>query len=394
MAEKFDLMAAFSDRRIETETVDTKNRMKIVNIMLDNITPSAKNFYSIEDIDALAEDIKTNGLMHNLVVKEKADGGYELISGERRWHALKKLSAQGIKDFDVAPCVIKHYDDELQEEIALISANTKTRQLSDWESTQAVARMEQITLEMQRQGKRIPGRLNAYISKELSGGSEVKGLSATNVARHLRIIRCLHEDFKQIYKDKKINMSVAYELSGLVREKQCWALEWYRDHGRITLPDVEILKNVKTEEEERQELEAAGQQELISDESPEPTVKAEDESEEPVAEEPAIKYQEPNDAVPAAEEYTEENNADDMASKKPAVQVQDTRLKIEITRAYMRIMEEIAANPKIYVGFYRTSFTEDVRKAYSKYGKKLVKIIQKDMEDEWRAQQAQGGDCK
>ena len=47
-----------------------------------------------EDIRTLAEDIERNGLMHNLVVLPQQEGKntvYMLISGERRYRALKYL---------------------------------------------------------------------------------------------------------------------------------------------------------------------------------------------------------------------------------------------------------------------------------------------------------------
>ena len=51
-----------------------------------------------EDIEILAEDIKRNGLLHNLVVfPEQEDGKtvYVLLSGERRYRALMLLQECG-----------------------------------------------------------------------------------------------------------------------------------------------------------------------------------------------------------------------------------------------------------------------------------------------------------
>lgn len=47
-----------------------------------------------EDIEKLAENIKSNGLLHNLVVYQVKDGEknkYILLSGERRYKAIKYL---------------------------------------------------------------------------------------------------------------------------------------------------------------------------------------------------------------------------------------------------------------------------------------------------------------
>lgn len=53
-----------------------------------------------EDIRILAEDIKRNGLMHNLVVfPEQSEEGmvYVLLSGERRFRALNYLQEKAMQ---------------------------------------------------------------------------------------------------------------------------------------------------------------------------------------------------------------------------------------------------------------------------------------------------------
>ncbi|MDU3355205.1 ParB N-terminal domain-containing protein [Clostridium sp.] len=54
----------------------------------------------------MAEDIKINGLNHNLVVRPTENGTYELISGERRFTALSKLVLEGHKQFINIPCKV------------------------------------------------------------------------------------------------------------------------------------------------------------------------------------------------------------------------------------------------------------------------------------------------
>ena len=71
--------------------LEAKEGFKLEYIDINKIHRSEKNFYEIIDIDDLAEDIKINGLNHNLVVRPTENGTYELISGERRFTALSKL---------------------------------------------------------------------------------------------------------------------------------------------------------------------------------------------------------------------------------------------------------------------------------------------------------------
>jgi len=70
-------------------------------IPLSALEPSAENVrktFRQTSIEELAQCILTDGLLHNLVVHElKGDGtGYTIISGERRYRALKLLVERGL----------------------------------------------------------------------------------------------------------------------------------------------------------------------------------------------------------------------------------------------------------------------------------------------------------
>ena len=63
--------------------------------MLDvsEIMPNKDNFYTMSSIELLAEDIERQDLKHNLVVaKDKNSDKYWLISGHRRFEAVKHQS--------------------------------------------------------------------------------------------------------------------------------------------------------------------------------------------------------------------------------------------------------------------------------------------------------------
>lgn len=57
-------------------------------IVSDNIRKDIKE----EDIDSLAESIKNHGLLQPLIVKQRGDGKFDLIAGQRRLLACKKLN--------------------------------------------------------------------------------------------------------------------------------------------------------------------------------------------------------------------------------------------------------------------------------------------------------------
>lgn len=86
-------------------------------IEIDKLKPyknQARTHFKDEEIADLAESIKQHGVRQPLTVsKDKNDGLYEIISGERRYRATKLTNLKRI------PCIILK-DNESGEEIALI----------------------------------------------------------------------------------------------------------------------------------------------------------------------------------------------------------------------------------------------------------------------------------
>ena len=61
-------------------------RFRTKDINISDIYPNGNNFYAMQDIEALAEDIKAVGLLENLTVMYAPtdSGNYKLLGGERR----------------------------------------------------------------------------------------------------------------------------------------------------------------------------------------------------------------------------------------------------------------------------------------------------------------------
>ena len=85
-----------------------------------------------EDIRILADDIKRNGLLHNLVLFPSTEEGrevYVLLSGERRYRALKLLVAEGDTSWQIVwNCnVITTELSDNEKKVLLYSANLQVR---------------------------------------------------------------------------------------------------------------------------------------------------------------------------------------------------------------------------------------------------------------------------
>lgn len=72
-----------------------------------------RHFFSEDEMQGLAESIKTYGILQPVIVKPLSHG-YMLIAGERRWRAARHL---GLKEM---PAIVRHSDGANTLEIALI----------------------------------------------------------------------------------------------------------------------------------------------------------------------------------------------------------------------------------------------------------------------------------
>ena len=81
-----------------------------------------------ESIRKLADDIRRNGLLHNIVVSHIAPGKYKLLSGERRLRAYQLLEKEtGEEKYRTIYALVKRNLTPTQELIILDAANLQTR---------------------------------------------------------------------------------------------------------------------------------------------------------------------------------------------------------------------------------------------------------------------------
>jgi ParB family chromosome partitioning protein len=89
--------------------------------------------------DALAElaaSIRAQGVIQPVVVRPRAQGGYELVAGERRWRAAQMAGLSAI------PAVIKEVSDEQASAMALVE-NIQREDLNPLEEAQAMQRLKE-----------------------------------------------------------------------------------------------------------------------------------------------------------------------------------------------------------------------------------------------------------
>ena len=174
--------------------------MQVVQIPLSQLIVNEHNFFTVEDVQELADHIALHGLFDPLTVCAAGEGKYRIVAGHRRRKALETL---GRKD---APCIIKNYDGEDSEMVALIQSNLTSRELTYYEKMEAVIRLEKALRSMKERGVELPGRLRDHLAEQTNE-------SASAVHRMQYIHKNLSPALLDALRREQIGESVADELA-------------------------------------------------------------------------------------------------------------------------------------------------------------------------------------
>ncbi|WP_300382450.1 ParB N-terminal domain-containing protein, partial [Clostridium sp.] len=209
--------------------MDAEKNFNLIEIDIEKLIPSTNNFYGIREIEELSDSIKENGLMHNLVVRRLDNDNYEILSGERRYSALKLLNYKKV------PCQVKDIN-ELDGEILLIQANSKQRELTHIEKMKGIERLKELYKLKKANGEEIPkGKTRDLIGKDI-------GLSGVQVGRYMKVSEKLIEPLKDKLEEGKITLTQADTLSSLKDIEQKAILDQIDSNStKITNAEIDIL---------------------------------------------------------------------------------------------------------------------------------------------------------
>ncbi len=221
------------------ENVENTHRFKTSQININDLVPSANNFYSTDEdgLTDLKDSIELLGLQQNLVIKKIENGKYEIIAGHRRYLAMKKLYEEGNINFKYIPCKVEE-EDHLKNELRLLMTNSTARELTDWEKIHQAKKLKELLTEYKKREK-LPGRVRDIVA-------DVLNTSTSQIARMESISNNLVEEFQEAMKEEDVKISVAYEISKLPEEKQKELSEEHEEKSTITIKTVKA----KAKEEE------------------------------------------------------------------------------------------------------------------------------------------------
>lgn len=198
----------------QSQTADPAGAtMQVEMLPIDWILPNPDNkIYHVGDVSQLAEDIRKNGVRQPLEVVRTGGMTYKLIGGERRLTACQELLDGGDDRFSSLPCIILESKGELDDRIALITANATARELTDGERLAQYEALKDALTEKKQAGQ-LEGKVRDALCKILGEGSGT-------LARLNAISANCTEDVKGKLHRGEIGLMEAYRYAQSVAETQ------------------------------------------------------------------------------------------------------------------------------------------------------------------------------
>lgn len=267
MAAGWSVMDALNRNSKAAAEDKPRARFRTKDISIRKMYSNDRNFYSMNGIEKLAQEILTVGLLENMTVMYAPceRGEYRIIAGERRWRALQFLLKKGYEEFEIATCQIKSVAEEHEEMVNIIMANAyRDKTMADLlQEEQQLRKSLQYMKDngLTLQGYTLDsGRLRDVIAS-------IMQMSGTKIAQIDSINERLIPEFTEQLKEGRLTFSAAYEISGMDQEQQQDMLEKSQESGGLTWKEV---KEAKAAAEEPEEPEEAERQEPEQEETTKP----------------------------------------------------------------------------------------------------------------------------
>ena len=229
-----DMFSSEADRQRESGDLVTE-------VPLSELHPFVGHPFEVrddEDMQKLVDSIRENGVLTNLTVRRRTEGGYEIISGHRRFHAAQRAGLDSVK------VQVRDIDDD-QAIIDMVDSNIQREHISPMEKARAYAMKLNA---IKHQGSRT----------DLTSGQIVQKLSVEKVAEGTtdgyktiqRFIRLnnLVPDLQKKVDDGSLKFNPAVELSYLSPTEQHDFLDYIESQS--CSPSLSQAQKLKTASKE------------------------------------------------------------------------------------------------------------------------------------------------
>ena len=219
------------------ELLGVSGEESATDIEISRIHSFANHPFKVLDddkMDDLVESIKQNGVLTPVLVRPDKNNSYEMISGHRRMHAAIKAGLETI------PAIVRDIEDD-EAIVIMVDANIQREELPP--SEKAFAYKMKLGA-MKRQAGRPPKNNSCQNGTNLRSDEELGNLvgeSARSIQRYIRLTELIPDLLDYVDK-KRLQFTVAVDISYIDKEIQTWLFEYIKENGTVKAVQVAALR--------------------------------------------------------------------------------------------------------------------------------------------------------
>lgn len=224
--------------------IDQEQSGQVLDVPIGELFPFQNHPFKVLDDEKMAqtvESVRENGILVPIMVRNRPEGGYEVISGHRRRHAAEIV---GLK---MVPVIVRDLTDD-EAVIAMVDANLQREEILPSEKAfafkmklQAVSRVKG---RPKKEGQVVP---NFQGMKSTEVVAEGTGESYKQIQRYIRLTDLLPELLDMV-DSKKIKFNPAVELSYITPNEQFLLLEVMKEDDVVpSLSQAQQIKKLSQE---------------------------------------------------------------------------------------------------------------------------------------------------
>ncbi|HIZ57851.1 MAG TPA: ParB/RepB/Spo0J family partition protein [Candidatus Faecalibacterium gallistercoris] len=190
---------------------------QIQQVPVAELHPFKDHPFKVMDDEAMLKTVESMarfGVLNPLIVRPRAEGGYEIISGHRRQHAARLAGTKTL------PVIVRQLDDD-QAILQMVESNLQRETIRPSERAFAYKMKMEV---LKHQGARtdltlsqVGQKLRGVTSRDLV--AQEAGDNARNIQRYIRLTHLIPE-LLELVDQKKISFNPAVELSYLTADEQ------------------------------------------------------------------------------------------------------------------------------------------------------------------------------
>ena len=227
-------------QKIKLKTIDEMlgvvGEESAMEIEIEKIHPFRNHpFHVVDDakMQDLIDSIRENGILSPTLIRPVGNDEYEMVSGHHRMHAAMKLGMETI------PAIIRDMTDD-EAIVKMVDSNIQREELLPSEKAFAY----KMKLEAMRRTAGRPSNnlsqngTNFRVDQEIA--NQVNE-SRNQIRRYIRLTELIPELLDFVDR-RRLQFTVAVEISYIDKEIQGWLFEYIRENGPVKLNQVKELR--------------------------------------------------------------------------------------------------------------------------------------------------------